>query len=265
MPDGGLGLDERRGSRGGRQMNLGRVQQELKRVRLLAYRTVFDRVVYRPQTKQDVVDEFHKLYYDAAIYGGTWQDTYWLGVHTAKCPLDLWVYQEILFKLRPDYVVECGTFNGGSALFLASMFDLLDRGRVITIDIEDNPERPQHDRITYLSGSTTSPEVVSEVRSLLAADGARSGKTVMVLLDSDHSKEHVAAELREYSPFVTKDSYLIVEDTNVNGHPVFSEHGPGPMEAVEEFLSQSGDFEVDTEREKFFLTFNPKGYLRRIK
>ncbi len=244
-------------------MNLGSVQRELRRVRDLAYRSVFDRVVYRPQTKQDIVDEFHKLYYDAAVYGGTWRDTYWLGVPTAKCPLDLWVYQELLFKLRPDVVVECGTFNGGSALFLASMLDLLGTGRVVTIDIEENPDRPTHGRITYLNGSTTSPDVLAQVRSFVHGNGADPAKTVMVLLDSDHSKDHVAAELREYSPLVTPNSYLIVEDTNVNGHPVSELHGPGPMEAVEQFLSETGEFTPDREREKFFLTFNPKGFLRK--
>jgi cephalosporin hydroxylase len=245
-------------------MNLGRVQQELNRVRLLAYRSVFERVVYRPETKRQIVDEFHKLYYDAALYGGTWQNTYWLGVPTSKCPLDLWVYQEMLFELRPDVVVECGTFNGGSAFYLASMFDVLGHGRVVTIDIEPNPARPQHDRITYLNGSTTSPEVVAEVRRLVEQVAPTDG-TVMVLLDSDHSKDHVAAELREYSPLVTTGSYVVVEDTNVNGHPVFADHGPGPMEAVDEFLSGNDAFVIDTEREKFLLTFNPRGYLRRVK
>jgi cephalosporin hydroxylase len=245
-------------------MNLGRVRQEVNRVRLLAYRSVFDRVVYRPETQRQIVDEFHKLYYDAAVYGGTWQNTYWLGVPTSKCPLDLWVYQEMLFELRPDVVVECGTFNGGSALYLASLLDVLGHGRVITIDIEPNPARPPHDRITYLSGSTTSPEVVAQVRRLVA-ESTGSSPTVMVLLDSDHSQDHVAAELREYSPLVTPGSYVVVEDTNVNGHPVFADHGPGPMEAVDAFVSGTDEFVVDTEREKFLLTFNPRGYLRRVK
>ena len=84
-----------------------------------------------------------------------------------------------------------------------------------------------------------------------------------MILDSDHSRDHVLDELRLYSRFVTPGGYLVVEDTNVNGHPVFPEHGPGPMEAVEEFLAESDEFEIDLAREKFFLTFNPRGFLRK--
>lgn len=245
-------------------MKLMRLVHELKRLRFVLYRALFQRAIYRPQTRQDIVDEFHKLYYDSALYGGTWQDTRWLGVQTAKCPLDLWIYQEILCEVRPDFVIESGTAEGGSALFLASMFDLLGKGRVITIDIEEHPDRPQHERITYLSGSSTSPAVLSEVRRLLGRDGSAVNQRVIVLLDSDHSRDHVAAELRLYGELVSPNSYLIVEDTNVNGHPVSPEFGPGPMEAVDEFLEENGNFVVDRQREKFYMTFNPGGYLRRI-
>ncbi len=85
----------------------------------------------------------------------------------------------------------------------------------------------------------------------------------MVILDSDHSRDHVLRELELYSPLVTPGCYLVVEDTNVNGHPVSPEFGPGPMEAVEAFLETTNDFEVDRSREKLLLTFNPSGYLRR--
>jgi cephalosporin hydroxylase len=94
-------------------------------------------------------------------------------------------------------------------------------------------------------------------------DGARGKGTVVVILDSNHARAHVAEELRLYHGMVTPGSYLIVEDTNINGHPVLRDHGPGPMEAVEEFLSGRDDFFADTSREKFFLSFNPGGYLRR--
>jgi cephalosporin hydroxylase len=218
------------------------------------------RIYISPKQEKSIVSQFHKLYYDAHIFGKTWCNTFWLGIPTLKCPLDLWIYQEIIFEVKPDVIIECGTAHGGSALFLASVCDLVGNGKVITIDIEDKKGRPKHNRIKYLLGSSTSKEIVRKVRSLV-----KNGDKVMVVLDSDHHKEHVLNELRIYSNFVTKGSYIIVEDTNINGHPVYPEFGPGPMEAVEEFLREKNkDFVVDKTKEKFYLTFNPKGYLKRI-
>ena len=214
----------------------------------------------RKEETDHLVERFHRLYYESGFTGGTWQNTFWLGVPTQKCPLDLWIYQEMLFELRPDLILECGTASGGSALFLASMCDILGKGEIVTIDIKDNQSRPRHERVRYLLGSSTSEEVFEQVRPRLSAD-----KTVLVILDSDHSKDHVAGELQLYSPFVTHGSYVIVEDTNVNGHPVRPRHGPGPMEAVEEFLETNEDFVVDESREKLYLTFNPKGFLKKVR
>ena len=92
-----------------------------------------------------------------------------------------------------------------------------------------------------------------------------AGKNVLVILDSDHSRDHVLAEMRAYAPLVPLGGYLIVEDTNVNGHPVARKHGPGPKEAVDAFLATNDEFVVDHDREKFRVTFNPGGYLRRVK
>jgi cephalosporin hydroxylase len=222
----------------------------------------FKRVIYRPRTasrraERNIVRRFHQLYYYAKQR--TWKNnTFWLSVPTAKCPLDLWVYQEIISETKPDIIIEAGTAHGGSALFLASICDLVRCGRIITIDVRELPGRPQHERIKYLVGSSVSEEIVEEVRSLIKPDDR-----VMVILDSDHSAAHVLRELNIYSRMVTVNCYLIVEDTNVNGHPVLPLYGAGPMEAVEQFASGRTDFIVDRQREKFFMTFNPKGYLRR--
>jgi cephalosporin hydroxylase len=198
---------------------------------------------------------FHGLYYDSLC----WIDTFWQGHQVQKCPLDLWIYQEILFEQKPDLIVECGTNRGGSALFMAAMCDLMDRGEIISIDIQEYENRPQHERVTYLLGSSTSDEIVGQV------DAARQGKgCVLVILDSDHRRPHVLQELEIYHRFVTPGNYLIVEDTNVNGHPVFRAHGPGPMEALDEFLHTNKDFEIDSDQEKFHLSFNPRGYLRKV-
>jgi cephalosporin hydroxylase len=127
----------------------------------------------------------------------------------------------------------------------------------VTVDISTEPERPQHPRITYLGGSSTSPEIIRRMSE-------EASGTVMVILDSDHSRGHVLNELTAYSPLVTPGSFIVVEDTNLNGHPAAPGFGPGPMEAVQEFLGTHPEFRVDREYEKFFMTFNPHGYLRRI-
>ena len=211
-------------------------------------------------SNQTTIDEFHKLFYDSAL--STWASTFWLGVSAEKYPCDLWVYQEIIQELKPDFVVETGTRFGGSALYMASICDLIGHGHVITVDIEElassSTVRPPHPRITYLTGSSTSPDVVADVR-------ARVGSTssVMVILDSDHQMTHVLDEMRIYADLVTDDSYLIVEDTNINGHPVAPSFGHGPMEAVDLFLAGSDSFFIDRSREKLLLTFNPSGFLRK--
>lgn len=204
--------------------------------------------------ERTVTNLFHRMYYDAPAR--TWDNTTWLGTSILKCPLDLWIYQELLVRVRPDVILETGTCKGGSAHYLASICDLLDRGRVVTVDISSDPERPRHRRITYLEGPSTSPEILSRMSEEAAG-------TVMVILDSDHSRAHVLNELTAYSPLVTRGSYLVVEDTNLNGHPADPGFGPGPTEAVQEFLGTHPEFRVDRECEKFFMTFNPRGYLRR--
>jgi cephalosporin hydroxylase len=209
-----------------------------------------------PTVRQAVVDQFHRLYYRRSAQ--TWKRTYWRGVSVWKNPLDLWLYQEILHEVQPDLIVEAGTKYGGSAFFLANLCDLMGRGRVLTIDITEQPGRPVHDRVTYLTGSSTDPEIIERVDQMAA------GGRLLVLLDSDHSARHVLAELRAWHSRVPVGSYLVVEDTNVHGHPVFPTHGPGPMEAVDAFLAENDDFVVDESKHKFFMTFNPRGFLKRV-
>jgi cephalosporin hydroxylase len=220
----------------------------------MAINKALKRLGVRPD-QDEVVAEFHRLYYDSNVY----RRTFWRGVETQKCPLDLWIYQEIIDELRPDVIVETGTFSGGSAYYLSSLFDMVGGGRVITVDIEPQPNRPTHPRITYISGfSSTASEAVTRVKQLI-----KPGEKVMVILDSDHSRGHVLDELRIYAPMVTPGQYLIVEDTNINGHPALPEFGPGPMEALDDYLREDRNFELDPGREKFFMTFNPRGYLKR--
>lgn len=207
----------------------------------------------------EVVAAFHRVYYEREL-APTWGQTFWMGTRLLKCPLDLWLYQEIVHRLRPDLIVETGTLFGGSALYLAGLCDLLGTGRIVTVDVEPRPARPVHPRIEYLAGSSTAPGTFAAVR-----ERAAGSQVVLVILDSDHSRDHVLAELRLYASLVTPRSYLIVEDTNIGGHPVRPDLHPGPLEAVQEFLRENQDFEVDRSCEKFLLSFNAGGYLRRIR
>lgn len=200
-----------------------------------------------------VIDDFHCLYYDKGLKGGTWNDTYWLGIKLQKYPMDLWIYQEIIAKCKPDLIVETGTAYGGSALFLASICDLIGHGKVISIDVK-NGNFPTHPRITYLTGNSVSEEVLSKIEWT---------DRNMVILDSDHRKDHVLSELRTYSKFVSVGQYLIVEDTNLNYNPVRAGAGPGPKEALDEFMND--EFVVDQSKHKYLISTNPNGYLLRVK
>ncbi len=208
-------------------------------------------------------DAFHRVYYDAwenGVADGRGTITLsWFGHRTLKSPLDLWTYQEILVETRPDLVVECGTRFGGSAYYIASLLELIGNGQVLTVDIDAMAGRPVHPRIRYVHGSSTDPAIVAQVRA------AAEGKRVMVILDSDHAAAHVGAELAAYHDLVTVGCYLIVEDTNVNGHPVRPDFGPGPMEALDAFLTGRDDFVSDPDRERFLLTLNPRGFLKRVR
>jgi cephalosporin hydroxylase len=212
---------------------------------------------YRVSRRLDraAVARAHEVFYAS----NAWTQATWLGSQALKNPLDLWVYQEIMAETRPDVVVETGTYRGGSARFLASVCDLLGSGEVVSIDIEPMREDyPQHPRITYLAGrSSTDAGVLAEVSERV------EGRRTLIVLDSDHSQGHVEAELEAYAPLVPVGCYLIVEDSNIG--QIREDLMPGPLQAIETFLAGRSDFEIDREREKFLLTFNPSGYLKRIR
>jgi cephalosporin hydroxylase len=222
--------------------------------------------------RQDLVSRFHKLYYDSFAQNKTWYNTHFLGARVQKCPFDLWIYQELIYELKPDVIIETGTLLGGSAYYLSTLCDLVGKGRVVTVDIDPvsvtlsretrPPEkvRPAHPRLTYVTGSSTAPDIFARVKEMTAG-----ASCVLVILDSDHSEKHVWDELNLYAPLVTKGSYVVVEDSNINGHPVYPEFGPGPMEAIDRFMKGNTDFVIDTDREHHMVTFNPKGYLKRVK
>ncbi|KKM81190.1 hypothetical protein LCGC14_1332320 [marine sediment metagenome] len=207
------------------------------------------------------VDEFHIEYEQKRV----WEDTNWLGIPCWKLPFDAWILQEIIVNTKPDFLIETGTGHGGSALFYASIMELVGHGKVITIDVEDKVKF-KHDfastiwnkRVRRLLGKSIDRSVYGAITKTVV------GSTVMVVLDSWHSKYYVTEELGIYSHLVTKDNYLIVEDTHIN-NPVPWKWGDGPMEAVDDFLKKNDNFKPEKWCEKFGLTFNPKGFLRRVK
>lgn len=215
--------------------------------------------------EEEIRDAFHLRYYYGGLEGGTWTATRWMGATVLKSPFDLWTYQELLHAVRPDLIIETGTAHGGSALYFAHLFDIIGKGRIVTIDIDPTPgggKRPLHPRITYLAGSSTDPAVFA--RATRSPGGRLADERVMVVLDSDHSAAHVAAELELYAPLVSEGSYLVVEDGNINGHPVPADGAPGPMEAIVPFLAQHPEFSADAACERHLFSFNPRGWLKRL-
>jgi cephalosporin hydroxylase len=191
----------------------------------------------------------------------TWnfETTRWLGLPIWQNILDLWTIQETIAEVRPALLIETGTNRGGSALFYASIMDLLGFGRLITIDIE-RLHKLDHPRIEFVHGSSTDRAVVDRVRAAAAAaDGP-----VMVILDGDHSRNHVARELELYGPLVTPGSFILSQDGVIDQLRRFRRSRPGPLPANREFLRRHQEFVHDRERnERFIITHHPVGWLRR--
>jgi cephalosporin hydroxylase len=245
---------------------LGRLRQRLRaivrpepyRIRTGAHLTPTE-VSPLTDEEQAIVDAFHRLYYDQRVEGRQTVLLSWFGHRILKCPFDIWTYQEIIHETKPELIVECGTRYGGGALYLASLLDLRGGpGEVLTIDITAMKHRPVHPRIRYVAGSTLDPAIVDQVRA------AAAGKRTMVILDSDHSAAQVAGELAIYPEFVSTGCYLIVDDANLGGHPVLPEHGPGPTEALDAWYPTQTQFVIDRSRERFMLSLNPRGFLKRV-
>jgi len=203
---------------------------------------------------QEVIRLANIIYFRSQAY----EKTQWMGVKAMKCPMDMWIYQELMFALKTDLVIETGTFAGGSALFFAHMLDALGAGRVLSVDINLQQGLPQHSRIEYLEGSSISAPILEVVQA--RCDDAKS---VLVILDSDHKAEYKLQELHAYAGFVTPGSYLIAEDTTFDYFPAWPEYGPGPASAVREFMKSDTRFETDRGQERHLVTFAPAAFLQR--
>jgi cephalosporin hydroxylase len=195
----------------------------------------------------------------------------WLGIPIIQLPEDMVVMQELIWKVRPDVIVESGVAHGGALVLYASILELLGRGRVIGIDVEIRKynrlaieAHPLSHRIQLIEGDSLAEETVEAVRSRI-----RPGERVMVALDSNHTREHVSGELERYAPLVTPTSYLVVFDAVmalVSDAPSAGEgwDADNPLEAVREFLAGNGDFEVDRSYERLAVTYCQGGFLRRV-
>jgi cephalosporin hydroxylase len=195
-----------------------------------------------------------------------WHSSKYRGLQLLKIPNDLWIMQEIIQEIKPDLIIETGSRNGASTLWFADQLNVVGKGEVLSIELDTKWDMPRHERVTYIKGSSVSDDVIEQVNRKV--EGKR---TVMVNLDSDHSKSHVLREMELYSPFVTLGSYMIVEDTIISGHPsvkvldvTFKLVTEGPIDAIREFFKKNTDFMIDTTRERFQITTNPQGYLRRL-
>lgn len=209
------------------------------------------------EDNQACLDEFHRIFYKSRNTHGF---TFYEGIPILKNPMDLWVYQEMLWDLRPTLLIETGTAYGGSTLYFARQLERCGTPfHIISIDMEPAEKLPKHPHVTYLSGySSVHPGLVEAVRKT-----AEKHPRVMVILDSDHSKRHVLAELEAYASLVTPGQFLVVEDTNLNGRPVPIDWrgGPGPGPAVDEWLPGHREFERALMAERYMMTFHT--WLRR--
>jgi len=201
----------------------------------------------------------------------------WMGAPIIQMPSDIVAMQEAIWATKPDVIVETGVARGGSVIFYASMLTLLGKGKVIGVDIDirahnrDTIEKhPMAGKIALIEGSSSDPQTIARVKAEIPA-----GVSVMLVLDSDHSKAHVLAELRTLSPLVTKGQFLVVADTLLGrlrpdqtpkARSRFWAPGDEPLAALREFLAENDRFALDEEiNGKMILSSSPGGYLRCLK
>ena len=219
---------------------------------------ILENKVVRKLIQRPVGFLFHSLIVQKT---NNFSDVEWLGDPIWQNVFDLWNTQEVISMLRPELIIECGTNRAGSAIYYAQLMDLLEiEGKVVSIDIEKLHDR-SHPKVTFLIGSSVSDEMLDAVEGFTQEVLG----PVLVILDSNHDYEHVLQELDRYHRFVTKDSYLSVQDGCIDVIPHFRSGRPGPLPAIEKFVSESSEFVVDTELcERFLITHHPKGWLKKI-
>lgn len=217
------------------------------------------RWLYQPTGSES--DEYHKWFSNT----GVWNRTTWMGIACWKSPSDMWNYLQILVELKPSLVIEFGSYRGASAMFYANVMRQIGKPfKVLSVDIRqaavEGPARADPD-ILFIESSSPAPAVAEKIRELMSEF---PGPT-FAILDSDHSMKHVLTEMKLLRPLLRTGDYLVVGDSNINGHPVLPGFGPGPYEAIEAYERESADdYRHDVEREnKFGWAQAPYGFLIR--
>jgi cephalosporin hydroxylase len=213
-----------------------------------------------PIYERTLASPVRKLFFaDLIRHTNYFHDIRWLGNQVFQNVLDLWTVADTIATVEPELIIESGTYQGGSALFYASLFDLLGHGHVITIDIEKLHDH-DHPRVEFWLGDATSEDVVDRATTV----ALRHTGPVMVILDSNHATAHVKREMDAYGPLVTPGSYMLVQDGVIDTLGIFRHQRPGPLPAIRDFLREHRDFEIDGERcSRFLITHHPSGWLRR--
>ena len=183
----------------------------------------------------------------------------WFGREALKNPFDAWVYQEIIYNTKPTIIIEIGNYSGGSTLYLATILDGLGFGKILGVDMNQEKVKDlNHNRISWITGDATSLDVYDKVKNEISQDDR-----VMIIEDSSHEYDSTLSILELYSPLVSKDCYFIIED-GICKEEYIPGPKPGPFEATHEFLKTHSEFQIDKKMEKFFLTYNPDGFLKKI-
>lgn len=211
-----------------------------------------------------------ELWLKTSFYHKVMYETTWLGIPIIQYPNDIVMLQELIWKERPDVIIETGVAHGGTAILYASILELIGKGKVIGIDIELRKynqlaihSHPLSRRIELIEGSSIDPHVLEEVRRRIQSRGQ-----VMVMLDSNHSYQHVSTELELYSQLVSPGGYLVVMDgvqELLSDTPMGKEEWKreNPLAAIRDFLSEHPDWEIDPYYTRTYITCNPCGFLRR--
>jgi cephalosporin hydroxylase len=192
----------------------------------------------------------------------------WLGVGVIQYPSDLITYATLLYRVKPEVVIETGTNYGGLSVFFATVMENINpSAKIVTVDIDSSKWDQEVatgritpkmlERIVFVKGDSVSTAVLDRIQ------GLTQGKRGLVLLDSLHTKEHVLKELKLYSPFVSPGSYIIVNDTHLEMMK-FMDTGSGPLRAVQDFLKENKEFAIDPDLPGTLLSCAPSGFLRRI-